>query len=128
MRPVRWLALAAMLVVPPACSSLIGEQDVPAPVDAATDGWGAGDVVGAADAGGVDAGPCTKGTLRCEGLQVQECDTSGSWANIGSACPFVCASGECTGVCSPGAVACNGNQPQACETMGNWQSAGAPCA
>jgi hypothetical protein len=47
--------------------------------------------------GGACTGVCSPGSLRCNGLQPQTCDTTGSWTNTGTACATACSGGVCEG-------------------------------
>jgi hypothetical protein len=70
---------------------------------------------------------CSAGALRCNGLQAQTCDPSGTWQDTGATCPYVCSAGACTGTCVPSSTQCSGLQPQTCDGAGAWQNQGEAC-
>ena len=54
-----------------------------------------------ASSGDADKGPCTSGTLSCNGTQPQMCTGSSAWQNVGAPCSGttpVCQKGACLGL------------------------------
>lgn len=49
--------------------------------------------------------PCSEGSKRCDGRNVEVCAADGAWI-YRDACPFACDAGTCTGTCVPGSKVC----------------------
>ncbi len=64
--------------------------------------------------------PCQPGTPRCNGTQVETCDTSYNWIPTQS-CPQACSNGQCvaSASCTAGAVRCNGSNVEICNSAGS---------
>ncbi len=64
---------------------------------------------------------CSPGTLGCDVLQPQSCDQSGTWQDLGQACPYMCNAGKCGGVCTPGTQQCaDSTDSESCSAAGAW--------
>ena len=139
LRPRAVVAMALMLAAAGACQLIggIDSRSLGPGEDAGADGT-IGSDSGGSDAGAdtsaeadaigpaFDAGACSSGAMRCNGLQPQSCQAA-QWADDGPPCQYVCDAGGCTGVCTPTSFRCLGLQPQSCNTAGEWMDAGAPC-
>jgi hypothetical protein len=68
------------------------------------------------------AATCTSGTVRCNGANVERCNSSGTAWLYNQTCSLACQGGLCTDVCTTGAKRCNGNAPETC-TGGTWSAA-----
>jgi hypothetical protein len=72
---------------------------------------------------------CTPGTLRCEGLQVMQCDPSGASESVITTCAAGCSGGACTAAtCLAGQTECStdGLSVQRCNSLGTgWDTQ--PC-
>lgn len=85
---------------------------------------GSSGVGGSAGSGGIqDAAPdpiCTPDEARCQGLDVETCNSDGTSWDITQTCPFLCEDGACKGSCLPGSSQCDGFDVQSCNTQGDW--------
>lgn len=68
------------------------------------------------------AATCTSGTVRCNGANVERCNSSGTAWLYNQTCSLACQGGLCTDACTAGAKRCNGNAPETC-TGGAWVAA-----
>ena len=89
-------------------------------------GSGGGDT--GAEGGGVEAGPCVTGDVRCAGNAVETC-ANGQWGAPATCTGQTCVGGACTGTCAPGQtnpVPCSqcGTDTQTCSGSGAWQASG----
>src|SRR5262249_61186299 len=60
----------------------------------------------------------TPGMYRCNGTEVEICNSSGTAFLYVSSCQVACMNGLCTGGCSPGETRCNGMAVESCRTDG----------
>jgi hypothetical protein len=70
---------------------------------------------------------CTPGAVRCNGNDVEICNSSGSAWLFNQTCNVGCNGGLCTDPCTTGAKRCNGATPEACNATGTAWTAGTAC-
>ena len=70
---------------------------------------------------------CSAGTVRCNGTNVEICNSSGTAWLYNQTCAYTCSSGVCGGGCTPSEKRCNGNVPETCNTGGTAWTAATSC-
>ena len=66
---------------------------------------------------------CTPNSKRCNGTQIQTCNSNGSAWLFAQNCTGTCTAGLCDAPCTPSARRCNGNDLQTCNSGGTaWAS------
>ncbi|MFU8802821.1 MAG: carboxypeptidase regulatory-like domain-containing protein [Bradymonadaceae bacterium] len=70
---------------------------------------------------------CTAGEYRCNGDQVEVCNSGGTAYLHTSTCSVACLNGLCTGSCEPGDRRCNGDSVEECNDAGTSWTVIATC-
>lgn len=66
---------------------------------------------------------CDPGKRRCNGKNVEECNSEGTGWDFVKTCPNGCSGGKCIStVCTPGSLRCNGNNVERCKSDGSGWS------
>jgi hypothetical protein len=71
---------------------------------------------------------CTPGNVRCNGLSVETCNSSGSAWLFTQGCNVACNGGLCNDPCTAGQKRCNAKTPETCNAGGTGWTAGTACS
>lgn len=74
------------------------------------------------------AAACSAGAVRCNGNNVEVCNTTGTAWLFTQACNVSCSAGACADPCTAGAKRCVGTVPETCNAGGTSWTAAAACA
>jgi len=74
------------------------------------------------------ASTCTPNTRRCNGTQIQTCNSNGSAWLFAQNCTGTCTNGLCDAPCTPTARRCNGMTVETCNTAGSAWASPMSCA
>lgn len=71
---------------------------------------------------------CTPGNVRCNGINVETCNSTGTAWLYTQGCNVACNAGVCADPCAAGQKRCNGKTPEACNAGGTGWTASTACA